>query len=599
MSETVHNATLPGNVAEQRVLDAFEDHKVADLSGRPASERELTAQFLQGLISGDHGTLSRPLRIRGARITGSLRPPTTMRDGGRIAVQFQACRFDSPVDVSGAEFLVIRLVDCTLPAFIGASLRVGADLDLSGSRFTGVRDYESELSDVGSCAIHLSNARISGKLVLSSTVTSRFEATGTVRLDGAHIEGDVSLAGASLHGGGAMAISARAISVGNDVDLVTAAGHRFEAHGEVVFAAATIAGDLNCEGASLSNPDGRALHCEDLQVESVFMTSSQDPELPFEARGRLNFLTAVVGGGFFLTNARLAPGPDNEGLLQKGGVVALNLQQTRISNALGLRNIGLLGEEPLTPVRGWFLLTGVQVTSIIDNSETGWPAHGFLDLDGATYLRCQHIDGGDVVAKRIAWLRRQYPNGVPDSSSFRPQPYEQLTRVLRNHGQTQEANAIAVEKIRTRLAARVDRPGARILSMLLMLVSKYGYSTSRAIVSFLVFVLLGGAMYATALLAFQQPFMPVENPPEPVTYTLAFGLAETKVQEGCPGLDVLHYALDGALPIIDLAQDQRCRFTPTGPFRWLWLLLHSAFVIVGTALSAVVVLTLTGVLRQD
>ena len=599
MAESVDDATQPGGAAKQRVLDAIERQEIADLSALPDAERELTAEFLQGLISGTHGTLSRPLRVRGARITGTLRPPVGLHDSRRIAVQFQRCDFESPVDVSGGEFLVLRIVDCTLPAFIGASLRVEADLDLSGSQFSGVRDYESELSYVGSCAIHLNNARISGKLSLASTATSRFEAACTVRLDGAHIDGDVSLAGALLDGRGSAALSARAIDVGNDVNLVTAAGHRFEARGEVIFAAATIAGDLNCEGASLSNPDGRALHCEDLQVESVFLTSSDAPQLPFEAQGRLNFLTAVVGGGFFLTNARLAPGPDHEGLLRKGGAVAINLQQTRISNALGLRNIYALDEAAKMPVRGWFLLTGMQVTSILDNTETGWPARGYLDLDGATYLRCQHVEGGDLVAKRSAWLKRQYPDGKPDAASFRPQPYEELTRVLRNHGQTQEANAIAVEKIRTRLEARVDRPGARFLSTILMLVSKYGYSTRRAIGSFAVFVLLGGVMYASALAAFQQPFVPVENPPEPVTYTLALGLVEIDAEQGCPGLDVMHYALDAALPVIDLAQDQRCRFTPAGPWRWLWLLLHSAYVIIGAALSAVVVLTLTGVLRQD
>jgi hypothetical protein len=61
----------------------------------------------------------------------------------------------------------------------------------------------------------------------------------------------------------------------------------------------------------------------------------------------------------------------------------------------------------------------------------------------------------------------------------------------------------------------------------------------------------------------------------------------------------MHYALDSALPVIDLAQDLRCRFTPEGSLRWFWLLLHSLYVITGAALSAVVVLTLTGVLRQD
>ena len=70
---------------------------------------------------------------------------------------------------------------------------------------------------------------------------------------------------------------------------------------------------------------------------------------------------------------------------------------------------------------------------------------------------------------------------------------------------------------------------------LLMMISKYGYSTKRAIASFLVFVLLGTAMYATALFGFGQPFVPVENPPEPVNYEFAFGLLASSVDSGCPG----------------------------------------------------------------
>ena len=150
-----------------------------------------------------------------------------------------------------------------------------------------------------------------------------------------------------------------------------------------------------------------------------------------------------------------------------------------------------------------------------------------------------------------------------------------------------------------RLAARVDGPWARVFPNILMLISQHGYSTSRAIMSFLVFVLLGTAMYATALFAFGQPFLPVERDPEPVTYQFAFGLVRAVSEQGCPGLHVMHYALDAALPVIDLSQDLRCRFSPEGSFRWIWLLLHSIYVITGTALSAVVVLTLTGVLRQD
>ena len=610
MSGSVGDAERYAKAAQQRVLDAIDTRQVADFSSLPGPQRRLSARFLQHLISGSQGTrgeLCCPLRIRGADIVGPLRPPSAGGDGGRAAVQFWACSFDSPVDLSGAEFLVLRFVDCRLPAFIGASMNVSADLDLSGSQFSGVNDYESELSQVGSCAIHLNNARVGGKLDLSSTGESRFTATGIIRLDGARIDGDLSFAGALLDGCGAPAVSARSTTVGSNVDLRPASGYRFEAMGEVGFAASQVTGDLMCDGAKLSNPDGRALHCEDLKVESVFLTSDGAMGLPFEARGRLNFLTAIIGGSFFLSNARLAPGPDYTGLLRTGGPVALNLQQARVSNALAVRNIGALSddavapslEEAPVPARGWFLLTAAQLTSILDDSDTGWPAPGYLDLDGVTYQRIRHIGGGNLAEKRIAWLRRQFPDGIPSAASFRPQPYEQLSRVLRQHGLAREANTVAVEKIRMRLAARVDGPWARIFPNLLMLISQYGYSTSRAVLSFLVFVLLGTAMYATALFGFGQPFLPVESDPEPVTYQFAFGALHAAAERGCPGLHVMHYALDAALPVIDLAQDLRCRFTPDGPMRWLWLLLHSLYVITGAALSAVVVLTLTGVLRQD
>ena len=610
MPESVDDTKRFEKAAQQRVLDAIDARQVADFSSLPGSQRRLSAEFLQHLISGSQGSrgeLCCPLRIRGADVIGPLRPPSAVRDGGSAAVQFWACNFDSPVDLSGAEFLVLRFVDCRLPAFIGASLNVSADLDLSGSQFAGVNDYESELSQVGSCAIHLNNARIGGKLDLSSTRESRFAATGVIRIDGARIDGDLSFAGALLDGCGTPAVSARSITVGSNVDLRPAAGHRFEARGEVGFAASQVTGDLMCDGAKLSNPDGRALHCEDLKVESVFLTSDDAMRLPFEARGRLNVLTAIIGGSFFLSNARLAPGPDYTGLLRTGGPVALNLQQARVSNALAVRNVGALADgavppsldEALVPARGWFLLTAAQLTSILDDVDTGWPAPGYLDLDGATYERIRHIGGGNLAAKRITWLRRQFPDGIPSAASFRPQPYEQLSRVLRQHGLAREANTVAVEKIRMRLDARVDGPWARIFPNLLMLISQYGYSTSRAVVSFLVFVLLGTAMYATALFGFGQPFLPVESDPEPVTYQFAFGALQATAERGCPGLHVMHYALDAALPVIDLAQDMRCRFTPDGAWRWLWLLLHSLYVITGAALSAVVVLTLTGVLRQD
>jgi len=517
-----------------------------------------------------------------------------------MTLLFRDCQFDAPVDFSGADFLTLRLVDCTLPAFVGISLTTKADLDLSGSHFSGVSDHASDLADVSDCSVHLSHARIGGRLLMSSTADARFETCGSVRLDGARIEGSAQLHGALLRGCEQVALSARSTTFGGNLELLSGHGHRCEVHGEICLVAAHITGDLDCGGALLVNPEGRALHCEDMVVESVFLTRDT-PEFHFEASGRLNFLTATIGGSFFLSSARLVPGPDYTGLLGRGGRVALNMRQSRVSNAVVFSDIRALEADGSAggPVAGWFLMAGAQMNTLIDNTEDGWPAPGYLDLDGTAYERIRHVDGGDLVSKRLSWLRRQFPGGRPDADSYRPQPYEQLTRVLRDSGLTREADAIAVEKIRMRLGARVDSPWQRLFPRLLMLISDHGYSTRRAVFSFLIFTLLGGLMYTLAVEYFGQPFFPFEQPPEATTYLLPFGQGSVSVALGCPGLDTLQYALDFALPVIDLGQDTFCRFVPTGPVRWLWITLHSIYGILGAGLSAVVVLTLTGLLRRD
>jgi hypothetical protein len=597
------------NDAERQLLRAIESRTLADFSSQPA--RRIRATLLQSIMSASPGPLPAlccPLRIRGAEIVGPLLAPSAaLGSGGHIALMFVACSFDAPVDFSGADFISLRFVDCTLPAFIGSSISTKADLDLSGCRLHGVSGYESELADVGSCAVYLNNARIGGHLLFRSTAASRFSASGTLRLDGARIDGDVSLEGALLDGRGDAALHAHSMHVGGNVVLNPVFGYRCEANGEVALVASQIRGDLSCDAARLSNPSGRALHCEDLKVESVWLTAQSSIDVPFEASGRLNFLSATVGGSFFLMGARLSPGPDYRGMLGIGGPVAANLQQTRISNALVLSNNGAL--EPGTPavppsqkaapVAGWFLLSGAEVRTIIDNTETGWPGTGYLDLEGTSYERIRNVDDGDLVRKRIAWLHRQYPGGKSDASNFRPQPYEALSRALRASGLTQEADAIAVDKIRMRLAARVDGPLARVFPSLLMLVSHHGYSSRRALIAFTVFVLLGAAMYTAALWGFQQPFLPVEAAAEATRYVLPFGLGHVDAARGCPGLDVLQYALDLALPVIELGQDTVCRFVPEGRARQLWLLLHAVYAIGGAALSAILVLTLTGILRRD
>jgi len=600
------------NEAEQRVLDAIYNRGVADFTGLPAESSQLRSIFIEDLIHGsraDSLQLCCPLRVRGASIKGPIRALPKSGEGLAMTLLFLDCHFDSAVDFSGADFLSLRFVDCTLPAFIGISLTTKADLDLSGSHFSGVRDHVADLGDVGNCAVHLNHAHIGGRLLMSATPHARFETSGSVRLEGARVESSVELHGALLKDCDEAAFNARSAVVGGNVELLPGHGYRCEVHGEVALGAAHVTGDLNCGSARLLNPQGRALHCEDLVVESVFLTMNEHG-MPFEASGRLNFLTAKVGGSFFIIDARLTPGPDYTGLLGRGGPVVANMQQMRVSNAMVMFNVGTVVNEPepgvdvtehdpFKPVEGWLMFAGAHMNTLILHVGTGWPAPGYLDIDGMSYERIRHVDGGDLIEKSKTWLRYQFINGQPDASTYRPQPYEQLTRVLRDSGLSREADAIAVEKISMRLAARVDSPWLRVFPHLLMLISSHGYSTRRAVFAFLLFVTLGALMYTVALTNFGQTFFPFEQPPEPTTYVLPLGLGTVDAALGCPGLDTIQYALDFAIPVINLGQDTFCRFVPVGPWRWLWLTLHSLYGVFGAALGAVVVLTLTGVLRRD
>jgi len=235
----VDNAAPP-SAAEQRVLQSICARGVADFTAMPAESAVLRSTFIEDLISGaiaNSPQLCGPIRIRGARIQGAIRVLPKSSDGPGMTLLFMACHFDSPVDFSGADFLSLRLVDCTLPAFIGISLTTRADLDLSGSHFSGVRDHVADLADVGNCAVHLNHAHIGGRLLMSATPHGRFETRGSVRLEGARIESSVELHGALLQDCDEAALNARSAVVGGNVELLCGRGHRCEVHGEVAVGA--------------------------------------------------------------------------------------------------------------------------------------------------------------------------------------------------------------------------------------------------------------------------------------------------------------------------------------------------------------------------
>nr|SPS05077.1 conserved protein of unknown function [Candidatus Nitrotoga fabula] len=204
-----------------------------------------------------------------------------------------------------------------------------------------------------------------------------------------------------------------------------------------------------------------------------------------------------------------------------------------------------------------------------------------LILDGFTY---DFITGGAPTDAtiRLAWLDKQLPehaglNG--QSAEFKPQPWRQLAKVLREMGHAEDARqvSIAFEK-RLRKADLIGqtpvlakdlcpqrswiyRKTSRILHWWFGALTGYGYRPLRLLSWVLGVWLFCAAIYWGAALkggyapssppVFQNPAYTVCKPPKNNWYLCS------QLSEAYSGLSPLAYSLDIILPFVDLQQETR------------------------------------------
>jgi len=178
---------------------------------------------------------------------------------------------------------------------------------------------------------------------------------------------------------------------------------------------AEIGGDLSCIGGTFSNEKGDALSADRIKVKGgVFLKDK------FTATGQVRMLGAEIGGSLSCTGGTFSS--------EKGA--ALILDAANIRNALFLRAGIFAGEVHLT--------SAVAATLVDDQA---CYQNATLILDGFRYDR---IVGSTGAGARIGWLKRQRQSHI--GGDFRPQPWEQLIRVLRDMGHPAEAARIAIAK---------------------------------------------------------------------------------------------------------------------------------------------------------
>jgi hypothetical protein len=172
------------------------------------------------------------------------------------------------------------------------------------------------------------------------------------------------------------------------------------------------------------------------------------------------------------------------------------------------------------------------------NDAASWPAPGHLQLDGFVYTAIA-VGPADATA-RLAWLARQ------PSTPFRPQPYLQLAKVLRESGHEADAKRVLIEKERARRTHGGLGWVARGWNWLLEVTIGYGYRPWLALIWAGVWVAIGGGLFGWG---YEQG---VVIP----TKAEAYDSDKTTRQEPAfyPAFNRWLYALDTFVPIINFGQ---------------------------------------------
>jgi hypothetical protein len=367
---------------------------------------------------------------------------------------------------------------------------VGSNLECQGGRF----------ENTDGNALDVSTAQIKGSVnfgcffLPAEGLAFRFASRGLVSLWGTNITGGIDCSGGWFVNPGQAAISAPGVQIGgiaNFQQMVQGGGFgpRCQTSGSIDLTAAHIGGYMQCIGGRFENPGGYTLGCSGIKVDgAVFLSRDAVPDeatdlatpvlswtvpddrpAPFQSDGTVDFKYAQIAspmlcqGGHFRNRRADKAAPTQAEL-------ALDVRGARV----GSLEFGMALPGTLPAImEGSCNLAGAHAIQLIDTGfagsaaffprtveseeEPGKRLDCVMTLDNFTYDR---LGWESPVAAPIrkAWLSRQ-PAEHLSEKTFRPQPFDQLARVLRAMGQDDQATTIAIYKqqLTTDLLPRRER----------------------------------------------------------------------------------------------------------------------------------------------
>jgi len=227
----------------------------------------------------------------------------------------------------------------------------------------------------------------------------------------------------------------------------------FEAKGEVRFLGAKISGNFDCINASFKalNENQEALCCDEINVQGSVILRDVRSE------GEIRFLGAKINGDFSCTNTIFK---------------SLNKDQYLLScNSINIRD-GLFLKGTCKILNGKIDLTDAIVGSLNDD-ENFWEQETLIkaQLDGFKY---GHIYGNTSASFRLEKM-------LGKMSKFKPQPYKQLAKVLRNMGHDRDADEVMIALHDKKLELSKESWRYKAFRKLYKWTSEYGYRPMRTL----------------------------------------------------------------------------------------------------------------------
>jgi sRNA-binding regulator protein Hfq len=588
-------------VDEQKIADfssESEEENKPDVGERWDSERVINSDRISWLCTDCNASklvLNMGINVVGLRIDGNLNLQYSRIP---FPLTFEKCYFKNDIFLTQAEIMFLNMSGTHTKNIYAELLRIQGNLLLNDNfnsegevKLLGAKIGGSLVCEKGTFINKGGNSILADGIEVGGCVFLRngFKAEGKVKLFGAKISGDfVCINGTFINKGG-NAISADRMEVGGGVFLRDG----FKSEGEVKLLGAKIGGDFDCNNGSFINKEGNAISADGMKVSgSVFLRNG------FNAEGEVRLLGAKIGGNLecdksnFINKAGNAIFADG---IEVGGNVFLRNSfkaEGRLSFCDSIIKSSFQLVNVVSPENIILDLRSAKIYSLTDEPKS-WPEKNNLLIDGFVYDKIDDYSPKKS-SVRIDWLHRQ------PCEIFRPQPYEQLAKVLREEGFYSDSTKIFYLKEKDRGKFTKMNFLERVFHKILGISVGYGYQTWRALLISIIFIMLGFFIFNEGYKA------DLISPTKKQEFS-----SEIKQQAvNSPKFNALIYSIDMFVPIVDLYQanywfpdsKKKCEFIILDKFfsingncifYYLWI-----HIISGWIYTTLIVASMTGLIRK-